>query len=264
MIFDCKGLAEKELKKLKVEKPLSLGVVQVGKDAISEVYINEKREAAEKLGIEFNHYKLSDDISSQELKERVRKIRDNGVIVQLPIPKSFNTQEILNSIPFEKDVDGLSEMSLGKAVTGRLKIMPPVAGAVDKVLKKLEFNIKGKRLVVVGPGRLVGKPVILYGIEKGATVFSIDEYDSNPEDVISTADVVVTGVGQPKLITGNMVKEGAIVIDAATTKTDEGVVGDVDIDSVKKKATVTPVPGGVGPLTVVSLLENLINISNEL
>ncbi len=262
MIFNCKKLAEKELKKIKIERPISLGVVQVGEDKVSEVYIKEKRKAAKKVGVDFNHYKLSEKISPAELKERVLKIKDEGIIIQLPIPDNFNTQDILNSIPFEKDIDGLSELALGQAVSGRLDIIPPVAGAVDKILKELDIDIKGKKLAVVGPGRLVGKPTILYGLEKGATVFSVDENSSDPEKIILTADVVVTGVGQPNLITGKMVKEGAVVIDAGVIKTDEGMVGDVDIDSVKKKATVTPVPGGVGPLTVVCLLENLIKRTN--
>lgn len=265
MIFNCKELAESELNRLSklVEEKISLGVIQIGENKVSEVYINEKRKAAKKIGVNFNHYKFPDTISKSDLSGEIKRFSDDGLIVQLPIKGRLNTQEVLNLIPFEKDIDVLSEVSLGRFYTGNLDILPPVTGAVDKILSDQNIDLRGKVLGVVGPGRLVGKPTLVYGLKKGASLVSIDENTSNPEKLISKADVLVTGVGRPNLIKKEMVKEGSVIIDAGTSKESGRVLGDVDLENVKEKVSlVTPVPGGVGPLTVVSLLENLIKRKN--
>ncbi len=261
MIFNCKKLAARELEKIKDSAPknLSVGVLQVGKDPVSEVYVEEKRKAAEKAGIEFTHYKLSSKISFNNLKAKISGLSDDGLIIQLPIKSDLDTQKVLNLIPFGKDIDALSEMSVGKMYTGRLNIFPPVVSAIDKILKDQKIDMEGKILGVVGPGRLVGRPTISYGLNKGASIVSVNENSRNPEKLTAKADILVTGVGKPDLIKAEMVKEGAIVIDAGTSKKDGRVVGDVDLEDVKEKVNlVTPVPGGVGPLTVVCLLENLL------
>ena len=240
-----------------------MGVIQIGQDRVSEVYIDEKRKAAKKVGMEFNHYKFPETATLNELRREIKNFTDEGLIVQLPIKGELETQEVLNLVSFEKDVDGLSEISIGKSVTGRLNIFPPVVGAVDKILTESEVDLEGKVMAVVGPGRLVGKPAIIYGLSKGATIISVDEKTKNPKKLTNKADVLITGVGKPGLITADMIKEGAIVIDAGTSKKDGKIVGDVNLDSVKSKAgLVTPVPGGVGPLTVAVLLENLIKKTN--
>lgn len=261
MIFNCEKLASSELKRLKkkLKKDISLGVIQIGQDKVSEVYINEKRKAAKRMGAGFSHYKFPQTITLNQLKKEIKKLPDDGLIVQLPIKSDLDTQRVLNLIPIEKDVDGLSETSLGRYYTGNLDILPPVVGALDKILIDQEVALKGNTLGVVGPGRLVGKPAIIYGLAKGATVVSVDENTKNPELLTKKADVLLTGVGQPGLITADMIKKGAVVIDAGTAKKDGDLLGDVDLESVKGKAKlVTPVPGGVGPLTVAVLLENLI------
>lgn len=261
MIFNCKDLAEKKLQELKsdISKELSLGVIQIGEDKVSEVYIREKKKAAQKVSLGFNHYKFPQQVTFKDLKKEIKRLPDDGLIVQLPIKGDFNAQDVLNLVPFKKDVDGLSEVSIGKLVTGRLNILPPVVGTVDKILDDQSVKIKGKNLAIIGPGRLVGKPMVSYGLNKGATLISIDENTKNPKKLSKKADIVVTGVGNPEFIDKSFIKKGAIVIDAGTSKKDGKVVGDVNLDSVKDKASlVTPVPGGVGPLTVVSLLENLI------
>lgn len=261
MIFNCKQLAEKKLKKIPKDKPLSLGVIQIGKDDVSDIFINEKKKAAQKADFSFNHYKFPETIPLDELERQIKSFPDDGLIIQLPIPDNFPTQEVLNMIPFEKDVDCLSETSLGKLYTDELDILPPVVGAVDKIIKNKKIELKGKVLAVVGPGRLVGKPTLLYGLSKKATVFSIDENTENKKELIKKADLVVTGVGRPGLITAEMIKKGALVIDAGTSKKNGKIVGDVR-EEVAEKATLTPVPGGVGPLTVVSLLDNLVKKSS--
>ncbi len=265
MIFDCKELAQNHLKKLKAKtnRSLSLGVIQVGRDKVSKVYINEKRKAAENLDLDFNHYRFPSSIQLKKLKKEIGKFTDDGLIVQLPIKGNLDTQEVLNLIPFEKDIDCLSEVSVGKMVTGRLDILPPVVGAVDKILKANNLKLEERVVAVIGPGRLVGKPMISYTINKGGSVVTIDENTQNSASLIKRADIVVTGVGEPNLITGKMIKRGAAIIDAGTTKKEGEVVGDVDMGSVREKAgLITPVPGGVGPLTVASLLENLIKRKN--
>ena len=260
MIFNCEKLARSEIEKIRgrVKDKLSLGVIQIGEDRVSEVYINEKKKAAKRAGMGFNHYKFPKTVTLNGLEEEIRSFSDDGIIVQLPIKGELETQKVLNLVSFEKDVDGLSETSIGRLVTGRLNILPPVIGAVDKILTQSEVDLEGKVMAVVGPGRLVGKPAIIYGLSRGATIISVDEKTKSPKKLTRKADVLVTGVGKPNLITGNMIKEGAIVIDAGTSKREGSVVGDVDIESVKDKAElVTPVPGGVGPLTVAVLLDNL-------
>lgn len=261
MIFNCKDLAERKLQELKssISKELSLGVIQIGEDKVSEVYIREKKKAAQKAGIGFNHYKFPQQVTFQDLKKEIKRLPDDGLIVQLPIKGEFNTQDVLNLVPFKKDVDGLSEISIGKLTTGRIDTLPPVVGAVDKILDDQDIKINGKTVAVIGPGRLVGKPMISYGLTRGATLIAIDENTKKPKSLSKKADIVVTGVGNPEFIDESFVKKGAVVIDAGTSKKDGKVVGDVDLDSVKNKVNlVTPVPGGVGPLTVVSLLENLV------
>ncbi len=261
MIFNCKKLAERELKSLKknLDKKLSLGVIQIGEDEISKVYIRVKKKAAEKIGIDFNYYKFSSQALFQDIWKEIKEMKDDGLIIQLPIEGNLNSQEVLNLVPFKKDVDILSEASLGKFFTGRLDILPPTVGAVDKILNEKEFSLKGKTVAVVGQGRLVGKPLVTYALEKKATVISINSSTKEPKKLIKRADLIITGVGKPEFIDDTFIKEEAAIIDAGTCKADGKTVGDVNTELVEEKASfVTPVPGGVGPLTVVSLLENLI------
>ncbi|MGM0439112.1 MAG: tetrahydrofolate dehydrogenase/cyclohydrolase catalytic domain-containing protein [Patescibacteria group bacterium] len=261
MIFNCKKLAEEELKRLKnsLNQNLSLGVVQVGDDEVSEVFINEKRKAAEKIGVEFNHYKFPKNILFNSLKKEIQKLSDDGLIVQLPIKGDLKAQKVLNLVPFEKDIDVLAESSLGKFFTGRLNILPPTVGAIDKVLKVNNIDLTGQLVAVIGPGRLVGKPAVNYFLLNKASVITIDENTKNPEELTKKADIIITGVGKPEFIDSSFIKKGAVVIDAGTSKKNGKLVGDVNTEEIKEIVKlVTPVPGGVGPLTVVSLLDNLI------
>jgi methylenetetrahydrofolate dehydrogenase (NADP+)/methenyltetrahydrofolate cyclohydrolase len=261
MIFNCKKLAEREAKKLKknLNKKLSLGVVQIGEDEISKVYIRVKRKAAEEAGIDFNYYKFSSQALFGDIWDQIKEMKDDGLIIQLPIEGNLDSQQVLNLVPFKKDVDVLSEASLGKFFSGRLDILPPTVGAVDKILKEKEVDLKGKVVAIVGQGRLVGKPLATYALEKKATVISINSSTKNPKNLIQKADLIITGVGKPKFIDDTFIKKGASIIDAGTCKVKGKTIGDVNTELVEKKANfVTPVPGGVGPLTVVSLLENLV------
>jgi len=239
-ILDGKKIAEKILEKLKkeIEKKqlkLKLAVMLVRGDSASEIFVRVKKKACEFVGVNFELFKFPAEIHQSDLKKEVKKVVDepnnSGVVVQLPLPKKINTDEILNLIPSEKNVEFLS----------------PVICAVKYLLEEYKISLRGKKVVLVGRGRLVGRPVAKWLRKQGIKFSNIDK--------IKKADIIISGVGKPKLIKGEMVKRGVIVIDAG---------GDVDFESVSKKAKyITPVPGGVGPLTIACLLENLVKLAQS-
>jgi len=235
IILDGKKLSEKILKNLKREikkkrLKLKLAVILVGRDPVSTIFVRQKQKACEKVGIDFELFEFPSRISAAKLKKEIRKIvedpNNSGIVIQLPLPKNLHTEEILNLIPKEKDAE----------------ISSPVVCAVRRLLKEYKISLKNKNIVLVGRGRLVGQPVANW-LRKQKIKFS-------DIDKIKKADIVISGVGKPNLIKGGMIKKGVVVID---------VGGDVDFKSVSKKASyITPVPGGVGPMTVACLLRNLV------
>ena len=266
-ILNGKELSEKILAKLKkaVKKSklkLRLAVIQVGENSVSQVFINQKKKACEKTGINFKLFKFPAEIGLRELKKETEKIVKSkvtsGVIIQLPLPKKFLAEEFLNLIPEGKDIDVLSEKSLGKFYQGCLKILPPTVSGILKLLKSYKIGSIGKNVVIVGAGRLVGFPLATQLLKEKATLSVLNEWTRDASSFTKKADILISGVGKPNLIKGNVVKKGVIVIDAGTSIKKGKLVGDVDFKSVSKKANyITPVPGGVGPLTVACLLENL-------
>ncbi len=264
MILDGTKIAESVLKNVSVpkNKKCKLAIIQVGENKVSEKYIQEKQKVCKSIGIAFELFLFPKTIDVKELKAKVKKIgedsRNTGMIVQLPLPSKFPTQEILDCIVREKDIDVLSSASFGSFVLGTLPILPPTVCAISLLLKEVRITPKGKNVVVVGAGRLVGLPVALWLISQGATVSVLSSATKNLGFFTKNADVVISGVGKRGLISGSMVRTGAMVIDAGTS-IEQGVThGDVDFKSVSKRASyITPVPGGVGPLTVAFLLKNL-------
>ena len=266
-ILNGKELSEKILAKLKkaVKKSklkLRLAVIQVGENSVSQVFINQKKKACEKTGINFKLFKFPAEIGLRELKKETEKIVKSkvtsGVIIQLPLPKKFLAEEFLNLIPEGKDIDVLSEKSLGKFYQGCLKILPPTVSGILKLLKSYKIGSIGKNVVIVGAGRLVGFPLATQLLKEKATLSVLNEWTRDASSFTKKADILISGVGKPNLIKGNVVKKGVVVIDAGTSIKKGKLVGDVDFKSVSKKANyITPVPGGVGPLTVACLLENL-------
>jgi len=266
-ILNGKELSEKILTKLKKEVKksklkLRLAVIQVGENSVSQVFINQKKKACEKTGINFKLFKFPAEIGLRELKKETEKIVKSkvtsGVIIQLPLPKKFLAEEFLNLIPEGKDIDVLSEKSLGKFYQGCLKILPPTVSGILKLLKSYKIGSIGKNVVIVGAGRLVGFPLATQLLKEKATLSVLNEWTRDASSFTKKADILISGVGKPNLIKGNVVKKGVIVIDAGTSIKKGKLVGDVDFKSVSKKASyITPVPGGVGPLTVACLLENL-------
>ena len=245
IILDGKKLSEKILEDLKDKiqksgKRLKLVAFLVGEDKNSKIFLRQKEKACNFIGVDFQLYQLPESIGQEVLEEKVKGIGgqdNNGIIIQLPLPKHIDTQKILNLIPAEKDVDTLSEESRNS------KIMSPVLAGILELFGEYKIKIDGKKVAVVGRGRLVGKPVADWLEKHGANII---------EDT-KEADILISGVGKPGLITGDMIKNGAVVIDAA---------GDVDQKSVAKKAGyLTPTPGGVGPMTVAMVLKNLFLLS---
>jgi methylenetetrahydrofolate dehydrogenase (NADP+)/methenyltetrahydrofolate cyclohydrolase len=254
-----KEIAEKHLK-------LKVAVVFVGNDPASEIFIRQKEKACLFCGIDFELFKFPSNIGLEELKkemgEMARDPKISGIIVQLPLPGSLKTQGILNLIPPEKDIDVLTEANLGKFYTSGSLILPPVVGGVCHFLEEYKISLEGKKVVIIGAGKLVGFPSALWFFGKKATVSVVNEFTTDRSSFTKEADIIVSGVGKPGLIRGDMVKNGAIVIDVGSGFKNGKISGDVDFESVSKKAGyVSPVPNGMGPMTVACLIENLLKIS---
>jgi len=247
MIIDGKKISEKILKGLKKEieekqLKLKLGVILVGDDFASNVYVNRKKIACGKVGIGFESFNFPSDISEEDLENRIREIAVkediNGMIVQLPLPKKFSAEDILSVIPRNKNAEFIS----------------PVVSAVEKILEEYNISLKNKKIVLIGRGKSAGGPLAEWLESQNLEIFEIDK--------IKEADIVISGVGKSGLITGDMIKQGAVVIDIGFSHDkNKKAVGDVDFKSVSQKASyITPVPGGVGPITVACLLENLLKL----
>lgn len=274
-ILDGKKLALEILEDLKskLNLKLRLAVVLVGENPVSKIYIHQKQKACEFVGIDFKLFKFPTlhrtEGSGTGLKKEIEKIVENpansGVIVQLPLPKNLNTAEILNIIPAEKDIDVLSEKSLGKFYTGNSLILPPVVSGISHLLAAYNLEVEGKNVVIVGAGKLVGKPLSLWLLQKKVTLTILRNIFPIPRDIsffTKNADILISAVGKANLIKAAMVKKGAVVIDTGTTLEKGKLVGDVDFKSVSQKASyITPVPGGVGPMTVACLIENLMKLN---
>ncbi len=275
LLLNGKKIADKILDNLKKEikkkrLKLKMAIILIGDDAPSKIFAKRKEEACKKIGVDFELFCFKKDITLLNLKKEIEKISLNknisGVVIQLPLPTKLKpfTQEILNIIPKEKDVDILSENSLGSFYSGFLNLMPPVAQAIYYLLKKYNISVKGKNVVIVGAGRLVGLPLAIFLLKEKATVSVLNEFTSDSKSFLKKADIVISGVGKPNIIKGKDIKRGVVVIDVGSCLKDKKIVGDIAFKSVSKKAKyITPVPGGVGPLTVASLLENLIKLNTK-
>ncbi|HRY76791.1 MAG TPA: bifunctional 5,10-methylenetetrahydrofolate dehydrogenase/5,10-methenyltetrahydrofolate cyclohydrolase [Candidatus Paceibacterota bacterium] len=271
VIVDGKNLAREVLDDLKpffAVRKTALAVISVGDNPASSSFIKEKSRVAGVLGIEFLHFNFTSDVSNKFLRAKIGEIvrRDfiKGVIIQLPLPKKFNVQYLLNAIPVEKDPDLLNERSFGAFLTGRFKIIPPAAEVVKIILEKYGINPQGKVCAVFGAGRLVGLTVANWLTQEKATVFIINEFTKQPEKIAKKADILISGVGEPGLITKKMIKKGAVVIDFGYGLKNGKIKGDVDFEKVKKRSSlITPTPGGTGPLLVAALFQNLWDLMNK-
>lgn len=242
--------------------------VLVGDDEVSAQYVRMKARTAEAMGISFHHANFPSIISTEELVEEIKKINkiENmcGLIVQLPLPKHIDKQVVCNAIDPKFDVDFLGIDASEVFYSGKSKIGYPTALACVHILDSLNQNFSGKNIVILGQGELVGKPVRYILESRGFHVEVITRKTENKESIIKNADVIISGMGQGKYIIGSMIKEGVVIIDAGTSESSGGVVGDVDLDSVIGVASyISPVPGGVGPVTVSMLLLNVLTVAES-
>ncbi|MEK9209522.1 MAG: bifunctional 5,10-methylenetetrahydrofolate dehydrogenase/5,10-methenyltetrahydrofolate cyclohydrolase [Patescibacteria group bacterium] len=269
MIIDGRKMAEEIKTSLKKEvetfgKKIRLAVVFVGDDPISKKFIEQKKKLAKDIGVDVRVYNFPLIISTNELRKKISEVvhlkQNSGVIIQLPLPKQIKTQYILNAIPLEKDVDVLSARAFGDFSVGKEKVLPPIVGAVKKILIT-EVALPKKYAVIVGAGRLVGRPLAIWFLNQGATISVLNENTKDISDFAKKADILISGVGKPGLVNDKMVKKGAVVIDAGTSESKGKLVGDVDPKAAKKASLFTPVPGGVGPLVVAMVFQNLISLA---
>ena len=241
-----------------------LAVVIIGEDPASQIYVRNKMKACEAAGIKSFNVVLPETITQSEAEEEVKKLAENievdGIIVQLPLPKKFDEKRILSLIPVEKDVDGLSSENLGKLLKGEDSLISCTPYGIIELLKGYGVKFAGKSAVVLGRSNMVGKPVAALLLRENATVTVCHSKTENIASYTKNADILVAAIGKAKFVTADMVKDGAIVVDVGINRIDGKIYGDVDYESVKDKCSlITPVPGGVGPMTVTMLLQNTFN-----
>lgn len=268
MILDGKKLKEKKLNILKEEtskldKKLTLCVIQVGEDTASEIYVNQKKKMADFVGFAFKHIKLKNDVSEDYLLSIIDKEnkddKTTGIIVQMPLPSHINETKIQNAIDYHKDIDGLSDINTGRLVHNRKALISCTPKGILELLKEYNIKIESKHVVIVGRSNLVGKPLVNLFLNENATVTICHSKTKNLKDYTITADILISAVGKKNLITKDMVKQNAVVIDVGITRENNKLYGDVDFDNVSNKASyITPVPGGVGPMTVTELGYNVL------
>lgn len=263
-LLDGKALANDILDELTVkvnnlDTAPNLVVIQVGNDPASSVYVRNKERTAERVGIKSETVKLSKHITQDELLEIIDKYNHftgvNGILVQLPLPKHIDEQVILEAISPVKDVDGFHPLNVGKLNIGQKQMIPSTPAGIMELLKANHIELEGKHVVIVGRSNIVGKPLAHLLLEANATVTIVHSRTKDLKHLTKLADILVVAVGQPELITEDYVKDGTVVIDVGINRTESGLKGDVDFNSVKSKvAAITPVPGGVGPMTIAMLM----------
>ncbi len=266
-LLDGKVVKQKVLEEVKelvsnLERPLGLAVVQVGDDEASKVYVRQKEKMAGDLGFDFRHVKLPENVTEEELLKVIDELNldenVDGILVQMPVPKQINSKVIQNRILPCKDVDGLTDINSGCLVHDKDSLVPCTPQGIVDLLKYYNIPIESKNVTIVGRSDLVGKPLASLMTNNNATVSLCHSKTKNLEFYTSNADILVVAVGKAKLIKEDAVKEGAVIVDVGINRQADGkLCGDVDFDSVKDKVSyITPVPGGVGQMTVAELAKN--------
>ena len=272
MILDGKALATKiktelkeEVENLKstYEKVPKLAVVLVGNDPASCVYVKNKKNACNYVGIDSVSIELPENTTQQELETKLTELNNdssiNGILLQLPLPKHLNERSALNCISATKDVDGLGQENMGRLLTGEDGLVACTPSGIMELFKEYNISLKGKNAVIINRSILVGKPLIGLLLSQNATVTVCHSHTKDLFTHTQQADIVISAVGKKNFLTADMIKENAVVIDVSIVRTAEGLCGDADFDNLKNKASfITPVPGGVGPLTIAMLLKNTV------
>ena len=258
-----------EVAKLK-EQGISVGlaVILVGEDPASKIYVANKKKACEDLGIKSYEYVLPADTTEEELLALVKTLNEekniNGILCQLPLPKGLDDQTVINAISPEKDVDAFHPSNVGKIMIGDYDFVPCTPAGVMEMLSYYNISPEGKECVVIGRSNIVGKPMSMLLLHKNGTVTTCHSRTANLKEVTLRADILVAAVGRANFVTADMVKEGAVVIDVGMNRADGKLCGDVDFDAVKEKASyITPVPGGVGPMTIAMLMQNTLTAAKR-
>ena len=244
-------------------RPPGLATVLVGDDPASAIYVRRKREACEEVGIRSFHHEPDGSISQQELLELVGELNQSdeidGILVQLPLPGQIDADAIVTSLDPDKDVDGLTPTSAGRLARGEPGLVPCTPQGVMELLASVDVDPAGKEAVIVGRSNLVGRPLFSLLLGANATVTICHSRTRDLGEVCRRAEILVAAAGRPRLVGGEMIRPGATVIDVGTNRTDEGLVGDVDFEAARRVAgAITPVPGGVGPMTIAMLLANTV------
>ena len=271
-LIDGKELSKRIKEELKIEADKlkekgiipKLAVILVGDDSASKVYVRNKSKACNEVGVEFEEILLNSNTSMEKLLSIIDELNNrkdiNGILLQSPIPKGLNIQEAFERIKWEKDVDGFNPINVGRLMIGQDTFISCTPYGIIKMLEACDIEIQGKNAVIIGRSNIVGKPLMQCLLNKNATVTICHSKTQKIKEITRTADILISAVGKINIVTADMVKDGAVVIDVGMNKNDKGkLVGDVDFEKVKEKSSyITPVPGGVGPMTIAMLMNNVI------
>ncbi len=261
MIVDGKKIAKEIKAELGSELrardlKLRLDVILVGENIASQKYVERKRIVGEEIGVEVIVHELMDNISQSDLEEEIKRLADDervsGIIIQLPLPGQIDDRKILDLVPAHKDVDALSSEA---------QVLPPTVGAIREIFKRNNVDLANKKIVVIGQGKLVGRPTAIWLTQEGYNVSVVDSKTVGVDELLLSADIIISGAGNPGLITPNKIRNGVVIIDASTSESNGQLVGDADPACAEKCSLFTPVPGGVGPITVVMLFKNLFDLN---
>ena len=276
-ILDGKQLAKKIRANLKIEceelkqkgiQP-KLAVIMVGNDSASKVYVKNKSKACEEVGVEFEEILLNEETTQQQLEEIIEKLNKDekihGILLQSPIPKNLDINRAFEKISPNKDVDGFHPINVGKLALNKDTYVSCTPYGIMKIFEEYNIDLTGKDVVIIGRSNIVGKPLIQCALNKNATVTVCHSKTKNLSEHTKRADILISAIGKPQFITADMVKQGSIVIDVGINRTEQGkIVGDIDFENVEKKVEyITPVPGGVGPMTIAMLMNNVIKATRN-
>lgn len=256
---------KKEIENLKEKNIIpGLGIILVGNDPASEIYVRNKMKACDELGVHALLYRFDEENSEEEIIAQIEKLNKDdhihGILVQSPLPTCFNEDRIISYVDKEKDVDGFGIYNLGSLISNQERIVAATPLGILKMLEYENIDVEGKNVVVVGASLIVGRPMAILLLNRGATVTIAHSKTQNLKEITKQADILIVAIGQAKFITDEYVKDGAVVIDVGTNRVDGKLYGDVDFDEVSKKASyITPVPGGVGPMTITMLISNVVD-----
>ena len=246
-----------------------LAVIMVGDNQASKVYIKNKSKACQEVGVEYEEHILDKNTTQKELLDLIKKLNNNkeinGILLQSPLPSHLDIQEAFQTIDYKKDVDGFHPMNVGKLALGQDTFVSCTPNGIMKLFEANDIDISGKNVVILGRSNIVGKPLVQCCLNKNATVTICHSKTQNLEETAKKADILISAIGKPNIVTENMIKQDAVVIDVGINKLETGkIVGDVDFEQASKKASyITPVPGGVGPMTVAMLLNNVVKATKQ-